>query len=396
MLSSGSTGVPKAARLTHAGLADFAASSRRILDVPPGRHHGELAAGRPQRRLPAVPPARGLRRLHQRPRTHRAGARRPAALARPPRTSTGPEHSWAPTFAYRLVADALADRPDAPLGPGPASSPWCAGASRSRCRCCGASWTATAPFGVREEHLVPAVGHGRDGHGRHLRPARPARDRAPPAQEQPGRRPGPGRRGRPDAGLRHLRRGPAPPAHGVALRVVDDRRRSSPAGRIGRLQVRSARRLTPGYVNNPEADARGLPRRAGTGWTRATWPSSTAGRSSSPAGRKDLIILNGHNVYCHEVEEAAAAVARASAQGETAACGMPDPSGAPERALAVFFVSRGAADGRTDRARRCRRRCSPGSASPPRTWCRSPAAEFPRTPAGKVRRAELRGPPARR
>ncbi|WP_030950783.1 AMP-binding protein, partial [Streptomyces sp. NRRL S-481] len=33
MLSSGSTGVPKAARLTHAGLADFAASSRRILDV---------------------------------------------------------------------------------------------------------------------------------------------------------------------------------------------------------------------------------------------------------------------------------------------------------------------------------------------------------------------------
>lgn len=35
MLSSGSTGAPKAARLTHAGLADFAASSRRILAVRP-------------------------------------------------------------------------------------------------------------------------------------------------------------------------------------------------------------------------------------------------------------------------------------------------------------------------------------------------------------------------
>ncbi|MDH6193037.1 acyl-CoA synthetase (AMP-forming)/AMP-acid ligase II [Streptomyces sp. CZ24] len=35
MLSSGSTGAPKAARLTHAGLTEFAASARRALDVRP-------------------------------------------------------------------------------------------------------------------------------------------------------------------------------------------------------------------------------------------------------------------------------------------------------------------------------------------------------------------------
>ncbi|CAM5456912.1 Natural product biosynthesis luciferase-like monooxygenase protein/amino acid adenylation domain-containing protein OS=Streptomyces violarus OX=67380 GN=FHS41_003176 PE=3 SV=1 [Streptomyces violarus] len=111
MLSSGSTGVPKAARLTHAGLADFAASSRRILDVRPDDtmvnwlpvdHSGAFLlyhllavftgctnVHAPTERVLADP-LRWLDLLHE----HRA------------------QHGWAPTFAYRLVADALAERAD--------------------------------------------------------------------------------------------------------------------------------------------------------------------------------------------------------------------------------------------------------------------------------------------
>ncbi|KPC77346.1 hypothetical protein ADL27_48770, partial [Streptomyces sp. NRRL F-6602] len=49
------------------------------------------------------------------------------------------------------------------------------------------------------------------------------------------------------------------PARGVTLRIVDDAGRLAEPGRIGRLQVRTPARLTPGYVNNPEADAEAFP-----------------------------------------------------------------------------------------------------------------------------------------
>ncbi|MCT9145381.1 beta-ketoacyl synthase N-terminal-like domain-containing protein, partial [Streptomyces violarus] len=382
MLSSGSTGVPKAARLTHAGLADFAASSRRILDVRPDDtmvnwlpvdHSGAFLlyhllavftgctnVHAPTERVLADP-LRWLDLLHE----HRA------------------RHSWAPTFAYRLVADALAERPDGHWDLGGLKSLLCGG-ERVVLPVLRRFLDATAPYGVREEHIAPVWGMAETvtavTYGRLDRPGTVHRllksslggDLVPAGADAP------------DADcVTFVASGS--PAHGVTLRVVDDHGDLARPGRIGRLQVHSPARLTPGYVDNPEADAAAYP--AGRDWLdTGDLAFLDSGQVVITGRRKDLIILNGHNVYCHEVEETATTVDGVR-QGEIAACGIPHPERGTEE-LAVFFVSRGAPeDPRIATELRAalftRLRLTAAYVLP------VPVDEFPRTPAGKVRRAEL-------
>ncbi|MGW1684359.1 amino acid adenylation domain-containing protein [Streptomyces albidoflavus] len=383
MLSSGSTGAPKAARLTHAGLTEFAASARRALDVRPDDtmvnwlpvdHSGAFLLYH----LLAV--FAGCTNVHS--PTDRV-------LAEPLRwldllETYEARHSWAPTFAYGLVAEALAEAP---------SRSW--DLSRLRTLLCGGERVvlpvlrrfldATAAFGVREGHIVPAWGMAETvtavTYGRLDRPGTVHRllksslggdlvraDETTADEEC----------------ATFVASGS--PARGVTLRIVDDAGRLAEPGRIGRLQVRTPARLTPGYVNNPEADAEAFP-------TGREWLDSgdlaflDEGQLVLTGRRKDLIVVNGHNVYCHEVEDAATAVAGVR-QGEVAACGVPDEAGGTER-LALFFVSRGA-----DEDRRISREIRAELFSRLRLTAARvlPVApgDFPRTPAGKVRRAELR------
>ncbi|QWB25974.1 MULTISPECIES: non-ribosomal peptide synthetase/type I polyketide synthase [Streptomyces] len=382
MLSSGSTGVPKAARLTHAGLADFAASSRRILDVRPDDtmvnwlpvdHSGAFLlyhllavfTGCTNVHAPTehvlADPLRWLDLVHE----HRA------------------RHSWAPTFAYRLVTDALAERPEGHWDLGGLKSLLCGG-ERVALPVLRRFLDATAPYGVREEHIVPAWGMAETvtavTYGRLDRPGTVHRllksslggDLVPAGADAP------------DADcVTFVASGS--PAHGVTLRVVDDHGDLAPPGRIGRLQVHSPARLTPGYVDNPEADAAAYP--AGRDWLdTGDLAFLDSGQVVITGRRKDLIILNGHNVYCHEVEETATTV-EGVRQGEIAACGIPHPERGTEE-LAVFFVSRGAPeDTRIAKELKAalftRLRLTAAYVQP------VPPDEFPRTPAGKVRRAEL-------
>ncbi|MDH6224497.1 non-ribosomal peptide synthetase/type I polyketide synthase [Streptomyces sp. MJP52] len=384
MLSSGSTGVPKAARLTHAGLADFAASTRRILDVGPDDtmvnwlpvdHSGAFLlyhllavfTGCTNVHAPTdlvlSDPLRWLDLLHE----HRA------------------RHGWAPTFAYQLVADALAGRREEGRWDLSGLKSLVCGGERIALPVLRRFLDATARYGVREGHVVPAWGMAETvtavTYGRLDRPGTVHRLL------------------KSSLGGELVRAGePTPeedsvtfvasgsPAHGVTLRIVDDGGDLMPPGRIGRLQVRSPARLTPGYVDDPEADATAFP--AGPDWLDTGDLAFLDGGQVVITGRrKDLIILNGHNLYCHEVEEAATAVDGVR-PGEVAACGIPSPDRGTEE-LAVFFVSRGAAeDARIAHEVRAalftRLRLTAAHVLP------VPAEEFPRTPAGKVRRAELR------
>ncbi|GAA2460458.1 non-ribosomal peptide synthetase/type I polyketide synthase [Streptomyces macrosporus] len=384
MLSSGSTGVPKAARLTHLGLAEFAASARRILDVRaddttvnwlPVDHSGAFLL------YHLLEVFVGCTNVH---------APTDRVLAEPTRwldllAEHGASHSWAPTFAYGLLADAVGEQPEAHWD-----------LSRTKTLVCGGEQislpvmerflSAVAPFGVREEHIVPVWGMaetvtaitygglGTAGAVHHLR------------KDSLG-----GRLVR--AGQDTSERDRATfvavgsPAHRAAVRVVDGRGEPLPEERIGRLQVRSATRLTPGYVNNPEADLAAFPQ--GPDWLDTGDLAFLSGGQVVITGRaKDLIILNGHNVYCHEVEDAVASVP-GTRRGGIAACGAPDP-GSGSESLVVFFVGHG--DAGTDRriaqeikaAVFGRLRLTVARAVP------VPEAEFPRTPAGKVRRGELR------
>ncbi|MEU3391596.1 non-ribosomal peptide synthetase/type I polyketide synthase [Streptomyces albidoflavus] len=383
MLSSGSTGAPKAARLTHAGLTEFAASARRTLDVRPDDtmvnwlpvdHSGAFLLYH----LLAV--FAGCTNVHS--PTDRV-------LAEPLRwldllETYEAQHSWAPTFAYGLVADALAEGP---------SRTW--DLSGLRTLLCGGERVvlpvlrrfldATAGSGVREGHIMPVWGMAETvtavAYGRLDRPGTVHRllksslggelvraDAKTPEEEC----------------ATFVASGS--PAHGVTLRIVDDRGRLAQPGSIGRLQVRAPARLTPGYVNNPDADAEAYP--AGRDWLdTGDLAFLDEGQLVLTGRRKDLVIVNGHNVYCHEVEDAATAVAGVR-QGEVAACGVPDEAGGTER-LALFFVSRGAEeDRRISREIRAelfsRLRLTAARVLP------VAPGDFPRTPAGKVRRAELR------
>ncbi|MFD3844012.1 AMP-binding protein, partial [Streptomyces sp. NPDC058642] len=383
MLSSGSTGVPKVAQLTHAGLADFAASSRRILDVRPDDtmvnwlpvdHSGAFLLYH----LLAV--FGGCTNVH---------APTELVLAEPLRwldllDRYGAQHSWAPTFAYQLVADALAER---------GAGGW--DLSRVKSLLCGGEQIvlpvlrrfldATAAYGIREGHIVPAWGMAetvtavtygrldRSGTVQRLLKSSLSGDLVRAGE------------GTPESDcVTFVAAGS--PAHGVTLRIVDDRGDPAPEGRIGRLQVHSPARLTPGYVNNPEADAAAFP--GGRDWLdTGDLAFLDAGQVVITGRRKDVIILNGHNVYCHEVEEATTAVAGIR-PGEVAACGVPHPDSGTEE-LAVLFVSRGAPDdARITRevkaALFARLRLTAAHVLP------VPHGEFPRTPAGKVRRGELR------
>ncbi|WP_217211434.1 non-ribosomal peptide synthetase/type I polyketide synthase [Streptomyces sp. AC550_RSS872] len=383
MLSSGSTGVPKAARLTHAGLADFAASSRRIMDVRPDDtmvnwlpvdHSGAFLLYH----LLAV--FVGCTNVH---------APTDRVLAEPLRwldlvETYGAQHSWAPTFAYGLVADALAERPDRIRKLGGLKTLLCGG-EQIVLPVLRRFLDATAASGVREGHIVPVWGMAETvtavTYGRLDRPGTVHRllksSLGGDLVRADARTPE-------DDCVTFVAAGS--PAHGVTLRIVDDRDEPAPLGRIGRLQVSTPARLTPGYVNNPEADAEAFP--AGRDWLDTGDLAFLDGGQVVITGRrKDLIILNGHNVYCHEVEEAATAVAGVR-QGEVAACGVPDEDSGTEQ-LAVFFVSRGAdEDARITREVKAalfsRLRLTAAHVLP------VPHGDFPRTPAGKVRRAELR------
>ncbi|MFF7721622.1 amino acid adenylation domain-containing protein [Streptomyces luteogriseus] len=383
MLSSGSTGGPKAAQLTHAGLADLAASSRRIMDVRPDDtmvnwlpvdHSGAFLL------YHVLAVFVGCTNVH---------APTERVLAEPLRwldlvETYEAQHSWAPTFAYGLVADALAERPDRVRSLGSLRTLLCGG-EQIVLPVLRRFLDATAASGVREGHIVPVWGMAETvtavTYGRLDRPGTVHRllksslggdlVRADPGTPE-------------DDCVTFVAAGS--PAHGVTLRVVDDRGEAVPAGRIGRLQVHTPARLTPGYVNNPQADAEAFP--VGRDWLDTGDLAFLDGGQVVITGRrKDLIILNGHNVYCHEVEEAATAVAGVR-QGEVAACGVPDEDSGTER-LAVFFVTRGAdQDARIVREVKAalfsRLRLTASHVLP------VPYGDFPRTPAGKVRRAELR------
>ncbi|MFD7512098.1 beta-ketoacyl synthase N-terminal-like domain-containing protein, partial [Streptomyces sp. NPDC059853] len=386
LLSSGSTGTPKAVRLTHHGLALFGASTRRILDLRPGDttlnwlpvdHSGAFLlyhllavfAGATNVHTPTdavlADPLRWLDLLEE----HRA------------------THSWAPAFGFQLVSDALTTA--AATG-----TPRERDLSRVRSLVCGGErvtepvmsrfLAATGRYGLRAHHLVPAWGMTETvtgiTWGRLDRPGTVQRVLRDSLEGEV--RPAP-----PDAPDRSVLTlvASGAPAHRSAIRVVDDQGRLLPERHIGRLQVASPR-ITPGYAHDPEADALAFP--DGPHWLdTGDLAYLTDGQLVMTGRRKDVIILNGLNVLCQEIEEAAATADGVRA-GAVAACGVPGEQGGSET-LAVFFVggTDPAADDRTARAVRAalfeRLRLTADRV------VAVPEARFPRTPAGKIRRAEL-------
>ncbi len=166
---------------------------------------------------------------------------------------------------------------------------------------------------------------------------------------------------------------------GTIVRVVDEEDRELPAGEVGEVVV-DGPTVMAGYLDMPEASARTL--RGGALHTGDLGRFDSQGRLTLVDRAKDVIITGGYNVYPREVEDV---LDRDPAVAEAAVVGVADPEWG--EVIAAFVVPAGAAAvdaGALDR------RCLDSIARHKRPRSYSVVAELPRNPAGKVLKSELR------
>ncbi|QMU75420.1 LLM class flavin-dependent oxidoreductase [Streptacidiphilus sp. PB12-B1b] len=384
MLSSGSTGAPKAAQLTHRALAEFAHGARRTLGLDPGDstlnwlpvdHSGAFLLHH------LLEVFVGCTNVHAPTELVLGEPLRWLDLLAEHRTT----HTWAPMFGYRLVSQALARNPGRHWDLTPIRI-LLSGGEQILPSSVAEFLAATAAHGVPGDSFVPAWGMAETTTGIAY-----------------GRRPADG------AGVHRVLRsslggelvfaddsadGPevltfvsvGPPEPGAALRIVDGAGTLLPERRIGRLQVRSAR-VTAGYANDARATAAAF---ADGDWLETGDLGYLAGGELVITGRaKDVIILNGQNHYCQEIEAAAATVAGVTA-GAVGACGVPNPATGSED-LVLLFAARPGDPAEPERiGREVRAALFTRLRLVAARVVAVPTERFPITASGKVRRGELR------
>ncbi|MBZ4319044.1 AMP-binding protein [Streptomyces huiliensis] len=170
---------------------------------------------------------------------------------------------------------------------------------------------------------------------------------------------------------------------GVEVRVADPDGRDVPAGTTGEVLVRGATVMS-GYWNAPEATARTL--RGGWLHTGDLGRLDADGFLTLVDRAKDLVISGGSNIYPREVEEV---LLRHPAVAEAAVVGAPDPEWGE---LPVAFVVRadgGAATG--DLGAALEAHCLDHMARFKRPRRFLFVAALPKNSYGKVLKTELRG-----
>lgn len=175
------------------------------------------------------------------------------------------------------------------------------------------------------------------------------------------------------------------PIAGVSVRIVDGADRPLPEGREGRLQIRGAT-VTAGYFNNPKANAESF---TADGWyITGDLALLREGRLTITGREKDVIIVNGLNYYGHEIEQIAETVPDVL-EAHVAACAVRGAGHDTDR-LAVFFSIHERATSEPERVRRALRQAVLSRAGIAPTFAILLAPEeFPRTSIGKIQRLQL-------
>ncbi|MFK4086164.1 amino acid adenylation domain-containing protein [Kribbella sp. NPDC020789] len=349
MLSSGTTGTPKIVQLTHRGLVEFAAGTPAMLPVRPGQttlNWLPLDQSGAFLLYHLLPVFTGCTNIHVNTDWVLADPLRWLDLMDQHRVN----HSWSPNFGYRLATQAIAGEPD---------RHWDLSALRSLV---SGGEQITVPvmteflrltnrFGVVPETFVAAWGMTETVTG--ITFARPGltpnvhRVRIPPTGivEWVDQRPStgkvavarPGKTRAEAPGVLSLVSVGAP-APGTTVRIVAPNGAVLPEGRIGQLQVASAR-VTPGYLGNLEADREAFP--VGN-WPMRKWLATgdqgfiTGGQVVITGRDSERIIMRGTLYYAHDIEAVAATVVGAE-QGLVAACAVPDAESGTDR-LVVFYA----------------------------------------------------------
>lgn len=171
------------------------------------------------------------------------------------------------------------------------------------------------------------------------------------------------------------------PLPGIELRVVDAEGKEVPGGEVGEI-VAKGPNIMQGYLNQPDATAEVL--RDGWLYTGDLGRQDTEGYFYIVDRKKDLIIVGGLNVYPREVEEI---LATHPAVAEVAVVGVPDPARG-EAPKAYVVLGPGAGVSKHELLRFVRERLAPFKVPREVEFCQS----LPRTISGKVLRQQLRSP----
>jgi long-chain acyl-CoA synthetase len=174
------------------------------------------------------------------------------------------------------------------------------------------------------------------------------------------------------------------PVEGVEMRIVDDVRRPLPRGEIGEIAIRG-HNVMKGYLNRPDATAQAID---ADGWfyTGDVARVDAQGRYFIVDRKKDLIIRGGYNVYPREVEEVLYAH---PAVAEAAVVGIPHPDLGEEVGAAV--VIKDGADATAEDIRAYVRDTVAAYKYPRQVWLTD---ALPKGPSGKILKREIVAPVA--
>ncbi|MEO3856591.1 non-ribosomal peptide synthetase [Acrocarpospora sp. B8E8] len=163
---------------------------------------------------------------------------------------------------------------------------------------------------------------------------------------------------------------------GVWLRVTDAAGQILPEGEIGRIQVKGPT-VTPGYYRNPERVF------TADGWfDTGDLGVLRDGRLTITGREKDIIIVNGLNYYCQEIEAVVEEISGVEAT-YTAACAVR-ADGDDTESLAVFYC------GGEEHAPEIRSRVLNAVGISPAYVIPLAKEAVPKTETGKIRRGALR------
>ncbi len=177
------------------------------------------------------------------------------------------------------------------------------------------------------------------------------------------------------------------PIQGVEMRLIDDEGHTVPDGEIGEIAIRG-HNVMKGYWNKPEATAEAMTGDggAGRGWLR----TGDMARVDSDGyyyivdRKKDLIIRGGYNVYPREIEEV---LHEHPAVAEVAVIGIPHPSLGEEVGAAVALKP--GATATPEELRAFARDRVAAYKYPRHVWL---VDTLPKGPTGKILRREVHPP----
>jgi long-chain acyl-CoA synthetase len=173
------------------------------------------------------------------------------------------------------------------------------------------------------------------------------------------------------------------PVEGVEMKVVDEYDDDLPQGDVGEILIRG-HNVMKGYWNSPDATARAI--RDGWFHTGDLATVDADGYFFIVDRKKDMIIRSGYNVYPREVEEV---LYEHPAVLEAAVIGVPDDECGEEVAAAVTLKA--GASATPEELRDFVKRQVAAYKYPRHVWL---VEDLPKGPTGKILKREIEAPPS--